>query len=422
MPNGLGLRRTWVSLIWLLVAATSARGSGLEVPTVPDPLRQPVSMSLVDASLVDFFRTVAELSNLNMVIDSDVSGSVTLRVERLALDQVVQMVLKSHSLERTSQEDLIRISRRETLRAEEERDRKLLNRERERQSPTTVARSLNYASAEEVAKTLKSQLGEKGRLDVDARTNTVLMTDIPPRVAELNRLLDHLDVAGRQVEIEARIIEATTTFARNLGLQLDLLVGGAGPRAGASLRMITPSGLGSGSSGIAAAPVLDTVRLDALLAAAESDGEVRIISKPRVTALNNVEATITQGARIPIPVEHDFTTTVRFETAALRLLVTPQITPEETVLMKIKVENNVPDFSRTVQGIPTILTSESQTVVLIPHEGTAVIGGILLDIDRTLVQEVPGLVRIPVLGRLFRKDSKSRETREIIFFITPRIR
>lgn len=422
MPNGLGLRRIWVSLIWFLVTATSPRGSGLEVPAVPDPLGQPVTMSLVDASLVDFFRTVAELSDLNLVIDSDVSGNVTLRVEGLALDQVVEMVLKSHSLEQTSKEDLIRISRRETLRAEEERDRKLLSKERENQASTTVARSLNYASAEEVAKTLKNQLGEKGRLDVDARTNTVLITDIPPRVEELNRLLDHLDVAGRQVEIEARIIEATTNFARTLGIQLDLLIGGASPRAGASVRMSTPLGLGSGSPGITAAPVLDTMRLDALLTAAESEGEVRIISKPRVTALNNVEATITQGARIPIPVEHDFTTTVRFETAALRLLVTPQITPEKTVLLKIKVENNVPDFSRTVQGIPTILTSESQTVVLIPHEGTAVIGGILLDIDRTLVQEVPGLVRIPVLGRLFRKDSKSRETREIIFFITPRIR
>ncbi len=422
MPMGPRLRRRWVSLFWILAAATTTRGWGQEVPEVPDLLRQTVSMRLVDASLVDFFRTVAELSDLNLVIDSDVSGSVTLRVERLALDRVVEMVLKSHSLERTVQDDLIRISRQETLRAEKEREQKLLELEHESQAPATVARSLNYASAEEAAKSLKNQLGEKGRLDVDARSNTVLMTDIPPRVAEMNRLLDRLDVAERQVEIEARIIEATTTFARNLGLQLDLLAGGTGRRAAGSVRMSTPLGPASRSSGIAAAPVLDTVRLDALLTAAESDGEVRILSKPRVTALNNVEAIITQGARIPIPVEHDFTTTVRFETAALRLLVTPQITREKTVLLKIKVENNVPDFSRTVQGIPTILTSESQTVVLIPHEGTAVIGGILLDIDRTLEQRVPGLSRIPVLGRLFRRDSQSRETREIIFFITPRIR
>ena len=422
MPIGPGLRRRWIPLFWFLLATTPASGSGTEVPEDPDLLRQTVSMSLVDASLVDFFRTVAELSDLNLVIDSDVSGSVTLRVERLALDQIVEMVLKSHSLKQTVQENLIRISRQETLRAEKERDRKILELEHESQTMTTVARSLNYASAEEAAKSLKNQLGEEGRLDVDTRTNTVLMTDIPPRVAEMNRLLDRLDVAERQVEIEARIIEATTTFARNLGLQLDLLAGETGRRVAGSVRMSAPLGLGSVSPGIAAAPVLDTVRLDALLTAAESDGEVRILSKPRVTALNNVEAIITQGARIPIPVEHDFTTTVRFETAALRLLVTPQITREKTVLLKIKVENNVPDFSRTVQGIPTILTSESQTVVLIPHEGTAVIGGILLDIDRTLEQRVPGLSRIPVLGRLFRRDSQSRETREIIFFITPRIR
>lgn len=415
-------RRRWFPILWVLVASTPAGGSGPEVPEGPDLLRQPVSMSLVDASLVDFFRTVAELSDLNLVIDSDVSGSVTLRVERLPLDQVVEMVLKSHALDRTIQEGLIRISRQETLQAENERERKRRETEREHQAPVTLARSLNYASAEAVAKTLKSQLGEKGRLEVDARTNTILMTDIPARVSEVDGLLDRLDVAERQVEIEARIIEATTTFARNLGLQLDLVLGGAGEGAGGSLRMSTPFPQSSSSSGVGAVPVLDTARLDGLLTAAESDGEVRIISKPRVSALNNVEAIITQGARIPIPVEHDFTTTVRFETAALRLLVTPQITSEKTVLLKIKVENNVPDFSRTVQGIPTILTSESQTVVLIPHEGTAVIGGILLDIDRTLEQKVPGLSRVPLLGRLFRRNSQSRETREIIFFITPRIR
>ena len=229
MPIGPRLRRRCVALLWILAAATTTRGWGQEVPEVPDLLRQTISMRLVDASLVDFFRTVAELSDLNLVIDSDVSGSVTLRVERLALDQVVEMVLKSHSLERTVQDDLIRISRQETLRAEKEREQKLLELEHENQATATVARALNYASAEEAAKSLKNQLGEKGRLDVDARTNTVLMTDIPSRVAEMNRLLDRLDVAERQVEIEARIIEATTTFARNLGLQLDLLAGGNRP-------------------------------------------------------------------------------------------------------------------------------------------------------------------------------------------------
>ena len=131
MPIGPRLRYGWVPLFWVLAAATTTRGWGQEVPVVPDLLRQTVSMSLVDASLVDFFRTVAELSDLNMMIDSDVSGSVTLRVERLALDQVVEMVLKSHSLTRTVRENLIRISRQETLRAEKERERKLLELEHE---------------------------------------------------------------------------------------------------------------------------------------------------------------------------------------------------------------------------------------------------------------------------------------------------
>ena len=167
---------------------------------------------------------------------------------------------------------------------------------------------------------------------------------------------------------------------------------------------------------------LDLVVVDALIEAAEEKGEARILSKPRVSAQNNAEAIITQGAKIPIPVQQNFTTTVRFEVAALRLTVTPQITDKETVLLGILLENNVPDFTRTVLGIPTILTSESQTLVLVPDGGTTVIDGVFVETDRQQDRKVPGLGDIPVLGHLFKSTTDDRETREILFFITPRIR
>ena len=147
-----------------------------------------------------------------------------------------------------------------------------------------------------------------------------------------------------------------------------------------------------------------------------------MLSRPRVTAQNNAEARITQGAKIPIPVQINFTTTVRYETAALQLTVTPQVTEEGTIALNIKVENNVPDFSQTVMGIPTILTSESQTRVLVDDGETTIIGGIFLETDRTSESGVPGLSRIPVLGKMFRHTGQNRETREILFFITPSIR
>ena len=161
--------------------------------------------------------------------------------------------------------------------------------------------------------------------------------------------------------------------------------------------------------------------MDVALTAGETNGEARILSKPRVSAQNNAEAVITQGSKIPIPVQMNFTTTVRYEIAALRLTVTPQITEEETVLLNIRVENNIPDFTRTVLGIPTILTSESQTKVLVADGGTTVIGGIFVETDTEGESKVPGLGNIPVLGHLFKRSEIGKETREILFFITPKI-
>ena len=168
--------------------------------------------------------------------------------------------------------------------------------------------------------------------------------------------------------------------------------------------------------------LIDTVRLDIIIGAAEERGEACILSKPRVTAQNNAEAIITQGAKIPIPVQQNFTTTVRFETAALVLTVTPQITDQDTVLLGIKLENNFPDFTRTVLGISTILTSESQTLVLVPDGGTTIIAGVFVETDRHDENKVPILGDIPVLGYLFKHTRTERETREILFFITPRIK
>lgn len=216
-------------------------------------------------------------------------------------------------------------------------------------------------------------------------------------------------------------MKVTTGFAREIGAALGFELGQPGSRNRAGGRFDNPSSATSVLASFLSGRLIDTLRLDSLLSAGERAGKARMLSKPRISAQNNAEAVITQGSRIPVPVNSNFSARVRFETAALRLTVNPRITNEATILLKLKLENNIPDFTQTVRGIPTILTSEADTMVLVPDGGTAVIGGILVETDRRTESRVPGLARMPILGGAFRGTSSQRETREILFFLTSRI-
>lgn len=384
---------------------------------------EPISLDLVDVSLVDFFRTISELSGLNILIDPDVKGTITIHVEEVPWDQLFDMVLKSHGLEKTVDGNLVRISTKDTLQREQEAIEALKRAEFAAVDTLTVTKHLNYAKALVVSKGLEKQLTTRGQVMADERTNTLIITDVPENVARINALIGTLDVPERQVEIEARIIEATTNFARELGAQFDIVVGRPTRDRNVAIGSVfAPAAEPVGAARFISGKLIDTLKLDVLITAAEAKGEARILSKPRVSAQNNAEAVITQGSKIPIPVTQNFTTTVRFETAALQLTVTPQISEERTVVLGIRLENNIPDFTRTVLGIPTILTSESRTQVMVPDGGTTVIGGIFVESDRQQDNKVPGLGDLPVLGHLFKSTRRERDTREILFFITPRIK
>lgn len=401
---------------------TSVR-SVLSVPTVQQSYQgEPISIKLVNVSLVDFFRTISELSGLNILIDPDVRGTITINVDQVPWDQLFDWVLKSHNLDRTVQGNLVRISTKETLRKEKASVEALKKAEFLASDTRTETFHLNYAVSGDMQKTLTDQLSARGQINVDERTNTLIVTDIDSSVKKVAGLVKELDVPERQVNIEARIVEATTNFARDLGTKLGLDIGKLTDRAQGSINVNAPAEGPVGTGGLKLGKLLDTFRLDSMISAAEDKGQARILSKPRVSAQNNAEAVITQGSKIPIPVQQNFTTTVRYETAALQLTVVPQITEQKTVMLNIKVENNVPDFSTTVLGIPTILTSESQTLVLVPDGGTTVIGGIYTQSDRKQDNKVPGLGDIPLVGHLFKRSRVARDTREILFFITAKIR
>jgi type IV pilus assembly protein PilQ len=260
-----------------------------------------------------------------------------------------------------------------------------------------------------------------------------------------------LDTPAPQVSIEARIVEASSTFIRNLGIQWGakgivdpfygnqtslqfpnkILVDGAlipqgevtkgiaGPLGGYAVNLPAPAF--STAMGFSFANVLDTFRLDLALTALESNGEGRIISSPKVSTQNNQQAEIIQGRQIPVQTVANFTVTTRYINAALELRATPQITAEGTIIMGIEIRNDAADFANLVNGIPPITTQSARTTVMVPDGGTTVIGGIYRTEDSITRDRVPVLWSIPIIGNLFKSFARTKTNRELLIFITPRI-
>jgi type IV pilus assembly protein PilQ len=294
-----------------------------------------------------------------------------------------------------------------------------------------------------------SALSARGEVQVDSRTNTLIVRDLPDRLTTASELVKALDRPQPQVEIEARIVQTTRDFARAIGVEWGFngrvdpalgtstglafpnsgsLTGRAGglqgPAQGGSAadRIVSLAAPAASSAlGIALGAVNGALNLDFVLSQLESTGRGRLLSTPRVSTQNNVEAEVTQGVQIPIQTVANNTVTVSFKDAALTLRVTPQITASNTVIMRVFLENATPDFSRAVNGIPPIDTQRAVTTVLVADGETTVIGGIYVSIEQASNDRVPLLHRVPLLGWLFKRDSLSDESRELLIFITPRI-
>ncbi len=297
-----------------------------------------------------------------------------------------------------------------------------------------MSRSLSYARAEDLKALLTATaLSQRGSIQTDARTNTIIINDLADRLERAGSLITSLDVPQPQVEIEARIVQTTRSFASALGVQWGIsgrAVAGAGQHAAAGVSELPPSAPRASTSTFPAAPstaslalgsINGAFNLDVALSALERSGQGRILSTPRVSTQNNIEAEITQGIQIPIQTVANNTVTVSFRDAALTLKVTPQITASNTVIMRIQVANESPDFSRQVNGIPPIDTQRAVTQVLVSDGETTVIGGIYVSREQATQDRTPGLYRLPLLGWLFKRNISEDESRELLIFITPKI-
>ena len=391
-----------------------------------------VSFNFKDADLKDVFRLFHELTGYNIVLDPAVSGSLTIVLENVPEDQALDIILKNNGLDKVFENNVIRIASTQKLAAEAAARKALIEAQELEQDPVTFTRKLSYAKAKDVVPIIKKIMSKRGDVIMDDRTNTLIITDLKDRQDPLSRLIDNLDEQTPQVTIEARIVETDREFERDLGItwgahaKADNATGTqlpfGFPHTGSINWDVTvPAPAAAGQLGVNFGNVLDTFTLNATLDAFEVNGDVKVLSSPRIATQNNQKATIEQGTQIPVVSTTATQINVEFISASLKLEVTPQITREGTVIMDLKVDNSSPDFVNRVGDVPPILTERAQTQILVKDGGTAVIGGIFKLNDSVTQAGVPGLQRIPGLGWLFRNKSINRKNTELLIFITPRI-
>ncbi|MSO51355.1 MAG: hypothetical protein CK533_11445 [Acidobacterium sp.] len=395
----------------------------------------PITLDFQGADLRAVLRTFADISGLNIVIDPSIQGTVDVALRDVPWDQALDIILRANKLGYSVDGTIVRIVPMNVLAQESDDRKKLADANALAGELRIITRPLSYAKALDLLPIItKSSLSPRGDVQIDTRTNTLIIRDLADRLQAASELIVALDRPQPQVEIEARIITLNRNFAKQLGLQWNFN-GRVDPSVGTSTGLAFPNtGVLTGGTGavnpaaptglsLALGSINGALNLDVALRALETSGKVRIVSSPRVSTQNNIEAEITQGSQIPVQTMSNNTVTVTFIPAALILRVTPQITASNTVIMRIVVDKSSPNYSQVTpaQPTPSIDKQAASTTVLVPDGDTTVIGGIYNSLESTSEDRTPSLHRIPLLGWLF-KNNTDRETQdELLIFITPKI-
>jgi type IV pilus assembly protein PilQ len=440
-------------------SATPGEGAGnfvVSASSMAPPVYsgEPISVNLKDVDLRDFFRLIHEISGLNIVLDPSVKGTLTIVLDDVPWDQALDIVLHNNGLDKQLDGNVLRIATKETLQKEAEDDRALAKAETEAAPVVANTRVLSYAKSDDLAPMIKKFLTQRGDVLSDARSNMLIIHDIAGVMPVIDHLLKEMDKKSKQVEIEVRVVSANKSFSRDLGSQLAFafaaghnqgggvstvgtspdihtgptpplvngMGGSGGSSTGASLPLNTNLGATTPTSGLSYLFGSTNFALDEVISAAESRGDGKLLSKPRVATQNNVKATVKQGVEIPIQTVVNNTISVQYVDAVLELEVTPLVTAEGTVFLDVHVENTQIDPAiPRVEGIPALDTESADTKILVNNGGTVVIGGIIITSSQTTTNEVPFLGEIPVIGYLFKHLSVMTSSQELLFFLTPRI-
>jgi type IV pilus assembly protein PilQ len=416
-----------------------------------------LSLDFKDADIKNILRLIAEVSNLNIIAGDDVTGKITMRLVDVPWDQALDIILQTRSLGMSRVGNVIRIAPVDTLKKEVQTELEAKRAKEKLEDLVTELIPVNYATAKDLTGQIKHVLSDRGDIKVDDRTNILIVKDIARNIGLVRSLVKSLDTKTPQVLIEARIVEASIQFQRELGIRWGFFfdsgpsdrLGGTTGRVGGGL---AATGLGTtpgattttsdvvdlgaiartaipGATGTLLAPTISGIlsrgkltELDIAISAHENKGDVKIISSPKIATLDNKEASIEQGLRIPYPkLTTEGTVTTDFIDADLKLTVTPHVTNDGNIKLKIDAKKDAPDFTRTVLGVPSIDKKEAITEVLVKDEGVVVIGGIYT-INKTDSKEgIPLLNKIPLLGWLFKREAKEDTRADLLIFICPKI-
>ena len=417
-----------------------------------------LSLNFQNIEVRAVLQLIADFTGLNLVASDTVGGNVTLRLKNVPWDQALDIVLRTKGLDMRQMGNVILVAPADEIAAREKQDLEAAKQIQELEPLRSEIVQVNYAKASEIAALLKAQentmLSERGSASVDERTNSLLVLDVPRKLVEIRQLVAKLDIPIRQVLIESRIVIANSEFSRDLGVRFggtavnpnsDGMIGVTGSSAGVDT--MVDSALSNIQSGGTAAPVAlpslgdrlnvnlppassagriafgilgPDYMIDLELAAMQREGQGEVVSSPRVITANQKEATIEQGVEIPYQeASSSGATSVSFKKAVLSLKVTPQITPDDRVIMDLSI--NKDSVGAIYAGVPSINTREIATQVLVENGETVVLGGVYETAASKDVAKVPLLGDLPLVGRLFRNDINVNDKEELLIFITPKI-
>lgn len=425
--------RGWLAGLLFLISLSSTPALSAE-PTKPleklDEERRLFSIEVRDAEISDVLRALAQQSGLNIILGQGIEGKVSLSFKDIPFRDAMEMVIKANGLMYTVQNNIMWVGKKVDVTDE---------------MRVEIVR-LNNADPSTAAGQLKGILSETGSAFADQRTNSVILRDLPKNIDQAKRLLVALDTQTSQVTIEARIVEATDNFARSLGVRWGVTYTGANSVRGSTLLPTTAGGTRNfavnlpapnptSGLGIVVGSLANNLFLDLELTAAESKGDLRIVSSPKISTVNNRPATIHSGLTFRVKLAQAIvagtgitTTTTTGDLGGLEeirtgidLTVTPKISEDGFVLLNINTTKSDPDFTRTVDGIPGVAEKSASTYVLVKDGETVVIGGLYRTLTSEQKNSVPFLSRVPVLGALFRNSARDRQHEELLVFITPRI-
>lgn len=387
---------------------------------------EPLSLNFQDVEVRSLLQVLADYAGVNLVASDAVQGSVTLRLQDVPWDQALDLVLRSKGLARRQEGNVLLVAPAAEFAAQSVDARMGQALDAQLQPLRRELLPIHHANAGELAELLLASLADdgiftgRGSLSVDERTNTLVVYQPADRLAELRKLVAQLDVPVRQVAIEARIVEANVDYEKNLGVRWGGPLYVESPRPGKDL--FVDLGVERVGSSIGLGLLRGGVLLDLELSAMEKSGNGEIISQPKVVTADKETARILKGTEVPYQeTSKSGATSVAFREASLSLEVTPQITPDNKVIMTVRVTKDEPDYVNALNNVPPIRKNEVNARVRVADGETIVIGGVYSTSQNNVVDKVPFFGDLPYVGRLFRRDALQEKKSELLVFLTPRI-